>query len=114
MAEYLLSSSTDSHNWSYKSDWNSLLQVESILGSSRRSVNQTGFYFCADDAMIDENVKLGTYQEAKKNCKDILTPRICDKRIKKRLTELRTVVLALSERGRINLGTRIVLFLAYK
>ena len=39
---------------------------------------QESMYFCSDDEVTSENVKVGTFQSAEKNCEEILLPRICD------------------------------------
>ena len=110
MAEYMPASSSDTHNWSYKSGLDSLLNKEFIQASSRRSVNQTGFYFCADDAILDENLMHGTWKQANEKCKSILTPKIChDKNLKNRLTELSKVSEAMFIASAYNLGTKNVL-----
>ena len=35
-------------------------------------------YFCADEKVSEQSVKIGTFQSAEENCNRILTPKICD------------------------------------
>ena len=107
MVEYVLSSSLDAQNWTYKTD--SDLDSESFRGSGKRTVNQTGFYFCANDIMIDENLQFGTFQEAEKNCENILTPKICNNRtVIEKLVKLSAISNRLSKMHSYNLVTRKV------
>ena len=39
---------------------------------------QEAMYFCSDEEIIIENVKVGTFRSADKHCEKIFTPRICD------------------------------------
>ena len=90
MVEYVLSSSSDEQNWSYKVNLDSKLDI-SPFGSGKRTVNQTGFYFCADEIITDENLKHGTFKQAREKCNAILTPKICNETVKDRLIKLRPV-----------------------
>ena len=42
------------------------------------SNTQTGMYFCSDEEVSEQNVKIGTFQSAEENCHQVLTPKICD------------------------------------
>ena len=42
------------------------------------SNTQTGMYFCSDEEVSEQNVKIGTFQSAEEKCNRILTPKICD------------------------------------
>ena len=109
LIEYSLSSSFDAKNWTYKSDMDPLLDMESIHGSGKRSANHTGFYFCANDVIMDKNLKYGTFQQANEKCKDILTPKICNNQtLKRELIELSTISEVISTVSTFNLGTRKV------
>ena len=39
--------------------------------------NRAGYYFCAEDPIIDEMLKLGTFTEARNQCPEIFTPQVC-------------------------------------
>ena len=39
---------------------------------------EAAMYFCSDEEVSIDNVKIGTFRSAKKHCGKILTPRICD------------------------------------
>ena len=40
--------------------------------------NRTGFFFCVEDAITDQTMKLGTYAQARNNCTKILTTQVCE------------------------------------
>ena len=53
------------------------------------SYHMLGYYFCDGDDLTIENLKLGTYQQAKQNCSKLLTPRFCrDDKVSDLLAEL--------------------------
>ena len=57
---------------------------------------EKSLYFCSDDEVTIENVKVGTLRSAEEYCEKILTPRVCDDRI---LAEkIRNVTLKAQER----------------
>ena len=42
------------------------------------STKDTAIYFCSDEEVTDENIKVGTFKSAEAHCGKILTPKICD------------------------------------
>ena len=49
-----------------------------VFASFSRDYDQTSLFFCLGDKLTLENVKVGTYEAAVKQCGKVLTPRICD------------------------------------
>ena len=39
---------------------------------------EAAMYFCSDEEVSIDNVKIGTFRSAEEHCGKILTPRICD------------------------------------
>ena len=60
----------------------------------KMAVNDTGYYFCEDDNITLENLKMGSYHNAKKHCQ-IKTPSIC---LNQTLQELLSYIFTEAER----------------
>ena len=43
--------------------------------------NRVGYYFCADELPVEQNLKLGTFTDAENNCSLILTPDVCNDKL---------------------------------
>ena len=42
------------------------------------STKDTAMYFCSDEEVTNDNIKVGTFKSAEAHCEKILTPKICD------------------------------------
>lgn len=57
---------------------NTKIRDESNAEVHELADNPTGYFFCAEDEITKETLKLGTYTEARHQCSKILTPDVCE------------------------------------